>query len=323
MIQNLTQFPTLNKLKNLIFQSAMLFLLVFGLGEKLTAQTNPTAQALPYTQNFGTTTFTTIPTGMAAWNGLSGAAISTQALAEASAPTGNATIATATASTTTGGSYGYMTGANARYYHQGSSNATSGVNQLAFAITTGTSTAVNISYKLEVINIGVTTAQLGSELQYRAGTTGTWTNVAGTVNVFGSGGITAVAGNTYTINASVSGLTASTAYQFRFIHWRTTGTSLGIAYDDISVTGVAAGSNPVISSSTATQNTIVLSAYAGYTITASNTPTSILQQVCLLVYLLIHLQVLFLERLPQVLLVLILLLLQLQMAQEVVQLLFY
>jgi len=42
-----------------------------GMGGESWGQTNPSAQSIPYSQNFGTTTFTSMPTGMAAWSGLS------------------------------------------------------------------------------------------------------------------------------------------------------------------------------------------------------------------------------------------------------------
>ncbi|MFM8720058.1 MAG: hypothetical protein ACKOFH_11115, partial [Chthoniobacterales bacterium] len=70
------------------------------------AQTAPTPQSLPYSQNFGTTTFTNAPAGVAVWNGLNGGSISSQALAESSTPTGNATLTAATAAQTTGNAYG-------------------------------------------------------------------------------------------------------------------------------------------------------------------------------------------------------------------------
>jgi hypothetical protein len=66
-------------------------------------QTNPTPQALPYSQNFGTTTFTSMPAGMAAWSGVNGSDDSTLSLAESSVPSGNATVTAKTTSTTSGG----------------------------------------------------------------------------------------------------------------------------------------------------------------------------------------------------------------------------
>lgn len=53
------------------------------------AQTNPSAQPLPYSQDFGTASFSSLPAGWAIWNGVNGNSVSTQALAEASTPSGN------------------------------------------------------------------------------------------------------------------------------------------------------------------------------------------------------------------------------------------
>ena len=58
-------------------------------------QTAPVAQSLPYSQNFGTTTFTALPSGLAAWNGT---LKTTQTLALTGTYAGNAVVATATAS---------------------------------------------------------------------------------------------------------------------------------------------------------------------------------------------------------------------------------
>ena len=157
----------------------LLAILILGLSAFSIAQTNPTPQALPYTQNFGTTTFTSMPVGTASWNGLSGAAITTQALAEASAPTGNATITAATTapSNAAEGAYGYAASSNARSWIEGGAG-TNGVNQLAFAINTGIYRGAIISYTIELIeNTGGRT--LGSVFQYRQGTSGIWTTVTG------------------------------------------------------------------------------------------------------------------------------------------------
>lgn len=158
------------------FFSSLIFLtllLVFdGWG-----QTNPTAQSLPFSVNFGTSTFTSMPAGMAAWNGLSGASVSTQATAETTAPTGNATVTAASVAQAGGGVFGYATSSNGRAYVQTSSNATNGVNQVAFAINTGSATSINIQYKIEVISIFART--VGSVLQYRSGTSGSWTTITG------------------------------------------------------------------------------------------------------------------------------------------------
>lgn len=233
---------------------------MLGVG-KSWGQTNPTAQSLPYTQNFGTTTFTAMPTGMAAWNTF-GSNLTTQALAEASIAGANATVAVQIASTTTGGVYGYAASSNARAYIQQSSNATNGTNQIVLAIATGSNTAINVSYDLELINGGLATQDYGHELQYRSGTTGTWTNVTGSAMTFGA--VTTY--TTTTKSFTISGLSASTNYQIRWIVWRPSGTgaSKGIGIDNISVVGVS----PTIS------NTGTLSAVNTTYGTASATPTS-------------------------------------------------
>jgi len=133
------------------FVFSVLFILI---SHQLFAQpTNPTPQALPYLQNFGTTTFTTstLPAGIAVWNGISGAATTSQSLAEASTPTGNAAILGATSVQSTGGGYGYASGGNAQLYIQPSNNATNGVNQLALAVNTTSYQTVKVSYKITML----------------------------------------------------------------------------------------------------------------------------------------------------------------------------
>jgi uncharacterized repeat protein (TIGR02543 family) len=220
---------------------ATLTLVLLFVATNVNGQTNPTAQSLPYTQNFGTATFTSMPAGMAAWTG--GANRTTQTAAEDGIPGANATVATATASATTGGCYGYALTSNARAYIQQSSNATNGTNTIVAAINTGTATSINVSYQLELINGGVTTQDYGLELQYRAGISGTWTNITGSALTFG-------AVTTYTAatkNYNITGLTASTDYQIRWITWRPTGSgaSKGIGIDNISITAVTAATYTV------------------------------------------------------------------------------
>jgi hypothetical protein len=206
----------------------------------LWAQTNPSAQLLPLKQEFGTTAFNVLPAGFAGWNGLSGASINTQALAEASNPTGNATIAARTTATTTGGMYGLSQSSNGRVYIQSSSNATEGVNQLALAFHTGAARSIRISYTIGVVEAG-TGRNMGSVLQYRAGSSGTWTTVAGSALVFNNasfnGGDADINGDTDHFSYDITGLTTNTDYEVRWAHWRSgsIGNSVGLAYDDIDV----------------------------------------------------------------------------------------
>ena len=215
-----------------LFTVMLVFLSVAGWG-----QTNPTPQTLPYSQNYGTALFTSMPSGTAAWNGLNGGTVVTQALAESSVPTGNATLSQASVANTTGGSYGFMTASNACYYVQTTGNNGNGVNQLAAAINTGVGvTSVNLSYDIRVISSQ--SAIMGVVLQYRAGTTGSWTTISGSALSYNSsssnGGDADTAGDTDTYLYNVSGLTASTNYQFRWATWKGTGTGTGLGFDNLS-----------------------------------------------------------------------------------------
>lgn len=217
---------------------------LLGIYQGASAQTLPTAQNLPYTQNFGTSSFSSYPAGVQGWNGLNGGSISTQALAEASTPTGNATITAITASNTTGALYGYCAGGascgNGRLYVQGSSNATNGVNQFCVAIKMGINSSLNISYAVEMVN-AVTGSSQGRVLQYRDSSVSTWTTVAGSAVVYTpgtttNGGDADNAGDVDTFNYALNGLTPNRTYYFRWAHWRSSGTSVGTAYDNISFT---------------------------------------------------------------------------------------
>ena len=198
-----------------------------------------------------------MPTGTAAWNGVSGTTVNTQTLAESSTPTGNATLSAASVSVTGAGSYGYnaTSTTNACYYIQTSTNATNGVNQLATAITTGAGiTSISVSYDIRVIssNAGI----MGLVLQYRAGTSGSWTTVSGSAlsynNSSSNGGDADSAGDTDTYNFAISGLTASTAYQFRWASWKGTGTASGLGIDNLSFTAAIVSSQTGNWSNTAT-----------------------------------------------------------------------
>ena len=161
------------------------------------AQTNPTAQALPYNQNFGTATFNTMPIGMAAWSNNTNT--TTQATAEAALPALNAAVTAAASPITTGGIYGYAASSNARVYLQQSSNAANGTNTVVAAINTGTATAINIAYQLEQINAGASTQDYGIGLQYRLGTSGAFTTVPSSAFLTGNSFVT------QTFNYTISG----------------------------------------------------------------------------------------------------------------------
>ncbi|MCW5920775.1 MAG: HYR domain-containing protein [Saprospiraceae bacterium] len=227
-------YPTLSFLKT---STRYVLLSAFALlwGNTMWAQTNPPAQSLPYSQNFGTTTFTAMPTGWAAWNGLNGGSITTQALAEASVPTGNATVTAAVVAQTTGGVYGFATSSNGRAYVQTSGNDGNGVNQLALAINTTGKSNIVVKYDVEIIN--AQTRTVGIVMQYRVGTSGAWTTVpSATGNPYSqSGGTVGVKANV--ILTLPSGANNQSVVQLRWAIWRGTeaGASSGIAIDNVTV----------------------------------------------------------------------------------------
>lgn len=211
-----------------------------GLAGHVHAQTNPTAQPVPYTQTFGTTSFSSPPTGMAVWTP---AAASSQAAAESSTPSGNQTISTNTpASGGAGGAYGHAPSSNGRLTILQSGSSTS---QLALAINTTGATSVTVAYDL-VLTVA-NARDIGVVLQYRVGTTGAFTTIAGSAVTYNSG--TSNGGDAdgpsdfdpYSFSLPAAALNESVV-QLRWATWRgaQTGSSSGIGFDNISVTGSSA-----------------------------------------------------------------------------------
>ena len=207
---------------------------------------NPTPLNLPTSQNWGTSNFTTLPAGFAAWSGLSGTAINTQAKAEASAPTTDAPITgSAPSNGGAGGCYGYAVSGDARFAVNTSSNATLGVNQLAMAINTLGQSGVTLTYDMiDVIN---NVRTVGVVCQYRVGTSGGWTTLTGTGNPYvqSGGTIGDVAHASITLPA---GAENQAAVQIRWAVWRDSTSGLGnssaFAVDNISIT--ASGGGPAV-----------------------------------------------------------------------------
>jgi hypothetical protein len=229
-----------NKLVSRYFSRLLAPICAIGLPAFLAApalsQTAPAAQTLPYTQNFGTATFTNAPLGMAVWNGVSGGTVSSQALAEASVPTGNATLTAATAAQSSGGAYGYAADGNAQLYIQTSGNATNGVNQPVVAVDTTGQENIVLSYDISVISAQPRT--VGVVAQYRVGTSGVWSTLTPSsgLNPFSQTGGTT--GLKTTVSATLP-LAANNqpVVQIRWALWRgtQTGNSSGIGLDNISV----------------------------------------------------------------------------------------
>lgn len=210
-------------------------------------QSNPSPLNLPVSQNWGTTSFTSMPAGFAAWNQLSGSAITTQALAEASSPGGNAVVhGSAPHSNGTGGCYGYAVGGDARFAILTSGNAENGVNQLGMAINTIGQSNISLSYDL--INVVANARTVGVVCQYRLGSAGPWTTLAGTGNPYVQSGGTA--GSVTPASVSLPAAAENQPYvQIRWAVWRGSegGSSSGFAVDNISVTA-GAPSPPAITS---------------------------------------------------------------------------
>ncbi|HEY6866370.1 MAG TPA: LamG-like jellyroll fold domain-containing protein, partial [Candidatus Eisenbacteria bacterium] len=171
-----------------VWVAALASLLVVG---SAGAQTNPAAQTLPYTQDFRTlaASSTTYPAGWQGWiNGAPGAAFPT------AGPTGNqALLASSSASTTTGGVHNY----NGKI---GPLDNVSNDFELCFAVNTTGFSGVVVSYEMATIRNpydGTTNTRINEiALQYRVGTAGSWTTLAGseyqnnTTNQIGSGVVT-------------------------------------------------------------------------------------------------------------------------------------
>jgi len=226
-------------------------LLTAGLPSSLRAQTAPVPQTLPYSQGFGTVAFSTLPAGVAAWNGLNGGSVATSASAGNSTPTGDATITGRTTVTNAGGSFGYAESGNARFYIQTSSNATSGANQLAIAVNTLGKIGIVLGYSVETIVADA--RSIGTVCQYRIGGTGSWTTItpsSGFNPATQPGG--GAAGPLTTVTATLPAAAENKEnVQIRWAIWRGNegGNSSGLAIDNISVTGTAISTALVISAS--------------------------------------------------------------------------
>jgi hypothetical protein len=75
----------------LIIKSTIFLFSAYLLINDVKAQTNPAAQALPYSQNFCTTTWTSLPVGCAGWT-LTAAPFTSQSAAEGSSASYNVSI---------------------------------------------------------------------------------------------------------------------------------------------------------------------------------------------------------------------------------------
>ena len=136
-------------------------------------QVNPPAQSLPYTENFNSLTgsSTSLPTGWAPW-----VAAGSTGTFPTSGPTGAASFSGGTAATTASGTYDYN--GKAGILNSGSSS-----NALAMAINTTGLGQINVAYDAMTIrdpyNGSTNTRVNVFALQYRVGTSGSWTTLLG------------------------------------------------------------------------------------------------------------------------------------------------
>jgi hypothetical protein len=209
-------------------------------------QINPTAKTLPFYEDFGVTTFTALPAGFASGM-VSSAPLATQTAAQSSAATAAATLATATGVQTNGGSYGYSTLGDAKMYIQHSASTSTGTNQLILAINTVNWHNILVNYGVEMINANPRTA--GLVLQYRVGTTGSWTNVSGGVYSHNSSDRANGAVDNFTNLSLPTAADNQPVVQLRWASWRgtQTGNSSGVAVDNVSISASPQGLNTNVS----------------------------------------------------------------------------
>lgn len=188
----------------------------------------PSPQSLNLVQNFGSLSFNLYPSAFVGWGGFNGAAITTQALAEATSPAINATLFPKSGAFTTepsGGLYGYAASSNGKIAIATSEDGVNGLNQPVAGVSKGAGiTSILVKYDMEVLRSGV--RPLGMALQYKnvtsfyTGSEANWQTIPGTVQNFGSNPVLSSV-----ISKSIQLSVPSTAYQyyFRWITWRPAG----------------------------------------------------------------------------------------------------
>jgi hypothetical protein len=211
---------------------------------QLAGQTNPAPQSLPYAQDFGTAAFAVLPAGFGAWNGMSGAAILSQAAAEASVPTSNAPLSSATGVKNTGGIYGYASSDGAMIYLQGSNNQTNGVNQAMLSISTKGASSIKMNYSITMLFPSSRSASL--VLQWRGGSVGPWKTVENSAYEGNSTTRTVGEKTLFTDLIIPSAAENRDTVQLRWAFWHgiESGNVSGIGIDDISIYSGAGTSAP-------------------------------------------------------------------------------
>lgn len=213
-----------------------------------------------YSQNFGTAAFSAYPRGFYGRN-QDGTAISTQSAAESTTPSPVIACTNLTAqsgafsSEPSGGLYGIAISSNGRLCIATSNSATTGLNQPFLTFKTGSVTTLDITYDLVVLYSG--TRSMGIALQYRSGVSGSWTTISGSPQSYGA---SPTLYSTVSKSHTLTGLSANTIYQLRWITWRdhasgSSNTSIGL--DNINLSSTVAP-------------TVTTSAITGITTTSAN-----------------------------------------------------
>ncbi len=234
------------------------------------AQTNPTPQTLPYTQNFAALTgaTTVYPAGIQGWQitGTLGGAFNLLT------PTANQTMAGGTNASTGSGVYD-MNG------KMGLLSTGSAIRTICLSINTTALTTIQVSFLAgtQRTQPADRIGELG--LQYRVGNTGAFTNVAGSTyqnintvaNTAGTGSI-----NTATVSVTLPiACEGQAEVQLRWLQRDVSGSNgrPSFSIDDVSVTGTAPAT-PTLSASTLTSfgSQCTSSTYGpnSFTITGSN-----------------------------------------------------
>jgi|GEM_PF-519948 len=222
------------------------------------AQTNPTAQSIPYAQDFGLSYFNVLPTGFAAWN-TSPSPCGSVATAATSTAISDQTVDTAQVTKINGDLYGYsgLSGGipnnDGGVYIQTSSHATQGTCQLVLAVNTTGYSLITVAYDVEMVN--PQPKPIGLVFQFRVGTAGAWTTVN---NIYVHSSATRVQYQTDNFNLAIGAAVDNQAVvQFRWATSRGTtpaGNSSGITIDNILVNGSPGAFSPLYYRSIATGN---------------------------------------------------------------------
>ena len=266
-----------NKKNTTRFNGLLALFLMVMVGGNVMGQTNPTAQSLPYTQNFSTFTgsTTTYPAGIQGWT-IAGS-LSTNYLT--TAPNGDFTLVGGSNASTTAGVYDM----NSKI---GLICTGSTLRGICLSIVTTSKTNITLSY------LAGTQAQISAGrineigVQYRVGTSGTFTNIAGSTyqnNATSTINTGTASSNTSTLSFSLPAACENqSVVQLRWIYRDVSGSGNrpSLSVDDITVSSAIPSisiSNGTIAASSPNngQTNVVLQRYDMAVTTADATLTGL------------------------------------------------